>query len=208
MSNRAVVGAILGAVLGAACWSWVQLQLELDPGARCVDWVYGVMVAWGARWLSRGFRSRWLGWLCAGLTIPALLWGRWVLIMLAAVARQPVASMSEPAVVRTLAVRQCEERINAGETLEFREGLTPQTASQPDDFPPGVWQQAVDTWKSWTPDERRAFAEEQMRPSLEAIQQQLPALIRQAYVRSFQWQDLLWGGLALVSAFRMTAPPR
>jgi hypothetical protein len=47
-----------------------------------------------------------------------------------------------------------------------------------------------------------------MQPGLEVFRRQLPAIVQQAFLRSFQWQDLLWGGLALITAFRMTAPPR
>lgn len=208
MSIRAVVGAVLGMVLGAACWSWVRVILELEEGARCVDWLYGVLVAWGVRFLARGYRSRPLAWLSALLTIPALLWGRWLVIFLIANSRPPVASMTEPALIRTLALQQCAQRIEAGETLEFREGVKLETAVQPEDFPPGVWEHATATWTSWPIPERQQFADDVMRPGLELFRQQLPAIVQQAFLRSFQWQDLLWGGLALITAFRMTAPPR
>ncbi|MFM7161213.1 MAG: hypothetical protein ACKO3P_12665 [Planctomycetaceae bacterium] len=208
MSIRAVLGAVLGMVLGAACWSWLRVTLEIEQGARCVDWLYGVLVAWGVRFLARGYRSRSIAAIAALLTVPALLWGRWLIIFLIATLRPPVASMTEPALIRSLAVRQCLERINAGETLEFREGVTLQTAVEPADFPPGVWDQASETWANWPATERQQFADDMMRPGLESFRKQLPDIIWQSFLRSFQWQDLLWGGLALASAFRMTAPSR
>jgi len=208
MTTRAAWGVVLGVLLGAAIWTGLMVVLGIDSRARCVDWMLGVVVAWGARWLARDWRSRALGWTCALCTVPAFLWGRWLLVFLVTSARSPVGSMTEQALLRQLAVTICQTQLDAGVRLVFPEGITLDSASKPEDFPPEVWSEALEIWATWPPPQRQAFADALMRPALERVQRQLPQIVWASFLRSLGPQDLLWGGLAMISAFRLTAPAR
>ncbi len=112
---------------------------------------------------------------------------------------QPVTvndSLAQMLIANDVAKKMTDE----GKQLYWPAGYTPQTAKQPDHFPPEVWQEAMRQWEKngpgWQNDYKRAQSE-----TLQFTADETFAKDRQAlFLKQFDWFDTLWGGIGLLAA--------
>ena len=86
-----------------------------------------------------------------------------------------------------------------GMNVTYPAGIDPQMACKESDYPPLAWNRAEEIWGAMAPTERADF-----RGQIEA---QRSEVMQAGFKESFGIYDLLFFGLAMVTAFRLASRP-
>ena len=89
--------------------------------------------------------------------------------------------------------------------MEWPAGVDPNQASSPSDYPADIWAQATSRWEQMPDADRQAYREslgEQVRKNIEESYAQIS---QEAFFGSFAAMDLLFFGLAIVTAYKIAA---
>ena len=104
--------------------------------------------------------------------------------------------------ISTVAMEIAEERENAGQKVNWPEDLAeeaPVSAS----YPPDIWAEASKNWNAVPQNEKQEKIEEQKKQFAEFAATLGDALEGSAFRDSFAAWDLLWLGLASITAFKL-----
>lgn len=97
----------------------------------------------------------------------------------------------------------CSERINAGETIDWPDGHTFETAVRQAHYPEDIWSEAVGRWEEFTPVEQDQFVAGVRQEQEARFNAMATGLQPTVFFQSFEPFDILWAILALVSAFQI-----
>lgn len=99
-----------------------------------------------------------------------------------------------------------EDRQSRGNEVEWPEGVKPDQASKQADYPPEIWAQAASEWEKMPDAEQedyRANLAELARQNIDAV---FADISKESFLNSFSAMDLLFFGLAVVTAYKIAAP--
>lgn len=207
-----LIGGALGGLIGAAVWAGIAYTTGYEIG--WIAWGVGVLVGFG---VTRGGKGRGVpaGVLAVGITILSILAGKYAVIDL--VLRKELGNQSE-ATASALASLDNEEHLISwvaddliealearGETVDWPAGVEPTEAEKEADYPPPIWTQAKTKWDGWNEQERQAYRDQ----VAENIRQNVAAFFQHGstalLLGSFGLMDLVFFGLAVVTAFKIAA---
>jgi len=195
-------GVVVGLV-GTLVWG-ILASLWLRP----VGWV-GVAIGFGVGlavfWGSRRQSSLWLGAGAAAVTLASILAGHLVgaLHVAGLVSVEADADEVQRQIMIQLARTICEERLKAGEDLEFPDGMTLETAEAPADFPPGIAAAVGERWKTLTQDQKEQqvqSAHAVLQSVLEGVQRMV---LKKQFLQAFGGFELFWIVLSGAIAFQI-----
>lgn len=216
--RRAVLGGLLGGVLGAALWALIALVTSYEIG--WIAWAVGGLVGYGVALGNRGAPHSPVasGVLAAAITLLAIPAGKYALVELSVPSDAELVSIlmentrNDEFVISYVADDVVDELEASGETVDWPPGVDPAVASTREEYPPDVWTEAEARWASMSEGEREDFrgvVEEITRENVAASLPEIRATIRDgAFLRSFAPMDLLFFGLAVVTAYGVAAGGR
>jgi hypothetical protein len=203
---KGAVGAILGGVLGAAAWAAIGYFAHAEVGY--VAWGIGVLVGIGAVTLGgKGELGMSLGIFAGIVAALAVAGGKFAIVYLdvrqqASQAMAPVEAEEAKVELASEVARQYQSQ---GKPLAWPAGVDPQNASQPQNFPADLWQDVEKRWEAMGEPAQRALLAQMTadrRAHVDKIKNQVTI---DAFKSSFSGFDLLWFGLAVLTAFRMAS---
>lgn len=209
--GRWVVGGLIGAAAGIAIWVLVGHFTHYEVG--WIAWGIGFLVGLGVRYaahLGGEDASLAKGLFSAALALVAVLTAKFLVFSLlvagTAKDRETVQQLGKemlakdgPAIA-VIAREVAAQEAKQGKAVAWPAGVTAATAKKESDFPEKIWSTAMLRWlDTGTPQEREQKKQRWMTSmTLSEIGKRPPD-----FGDSFSPFDLLWLGLAVVTAFRV-----
>ena len=208
-----LLGGLVGGLIGATIWILLGYFANAEVGI--VAWGIGFLVGGGVRYgghLTDKDEGASEGVASAGLAIATILAAKYIVFYLLVIGPAGKieslidiegASESEEIFVRRIVDDVIADKTKKGIQLKWPMGMTSETAEQPEDYPPGVWQQAEQKWKDLAEDkksEMKAEAKREFEMLKAEIRNQLPS-----FWETFSLYDGLWIFLAVITAFKIGA---
>lgn len=216
--TRAMLGGLIGGAIGAAIWAAVVYFTEYE--VAWIAWGVGALVGYGVAVGNRGasHSATGAGILAVGIAILAIVAGKYAAIQLVLpdtddIAAAWIASLEdEELVVSYVADEVAGEFEAAGRPVEWPAGVDPNRASTEAEYPPDVWAEAASRWTGFSQEERSSFRgelEDQIQQNAAAAGPEIRAtMVEEAFRGSFGGLDILFFGLAVVTAFGVAAGGR
>ncbi len=198
-------------VIGATLWAGVAAITHYEVGwvAWAVGGLVGVAVARGN---VDGHREPAMaGVLAVAITALSIVGGKYLAVSLTLPsAAELIASVmanfdNEEYVMSFVADDVAAELEASGQTVDWPAGVDPSMASEESDYPADVWTEARERWASLSDAERADFQEARRRETSANLDANAAAfrgrLFRGAFAGSFAPLDLIFFGLAIVTAW-------
>ncbi len=208
------IGGILGSLLGVVAWVSVGYLLYLQIGWIAIG--MGFMVGFGVRVAAGEDDGIAPGITAAVITIVAILLSKFlVAVLLAGVVADQLAGVVRD--VEMLAVQQVadkivDERINAGEEIDWPENNLPLfgrvDGDVSRDYPPEIWEEAQLRFEDLPDDEQKALreaAKKDIEQGDDNNAELAGSIVGHIFVLSFSILDFLWIPLAAFTAFQLGA---
>jgi hypothetical protein len=104
--------------------------------------------------------------------------------------------------ISSVAMEIADERENSGQKVNWPEDIA-EEAPASESFPPGIWAEASKKWNAVPQNEKQERIEEQKKEYAEFAAMLGDAFKGTAFRDSFAAWDLLWLGLASITAFKL-----
>lgn len=213
----AALGGALGAVLGGVVWVVVGYTTHYEVGF--IAWGVGVAAGMGAAIGSKQEGGQAAGVIAAILAIASILVSKYIVIELlveqdlSQAPRLTTADIPGPENreywVVYVADRLIEDRQNSGQFVTWPAGVNPDEANKQSDYPPEIWKDAAARWDAMSSPARSEYRDQAAASIAENYRSAVQSFTAQAksegFFQSFSLFDLLWGFLAIASAFRLGA---
>jgi hypothetical protein len=211
-----IIGGLIGGLVGALLWAGISAWTGYEIG--WIAWGIGGLVGLGCVKGGKGGGVP-VAVIAVVITILSLVAGKYAaveFILAGQVGNKDefiqtaIAELDgEDMVISYLADDIIQERFSRGEAVEWPEGVDPIEAAEQADYPPDVWMEAASVWEQMAADEKVAYREqlsEQIRININAWYDEVSMI---GFAESFSLMDLIFFGLAVVTAFQIAAkaPP-
>jgi hypothetical protein len=205
---RWLLGGLVGGAAGVLIWVLIGYTTHYEVG--WIAWGVGFLVGLGVRFaahLGDQEESMGQGIVAAGMAIGSIFLAKFLIywLLVGSVDTDPIRELvgeirfDNEAMVASLADEVAEEMVQRGQTVQWPAGMTLEDASQKADYPPEVWRQAEMRWSQLGPDEQG----KRTRARMELAMMLSGAANKPEFGEFFSPWDLLWFGLAMVTAYRI-----
>jgi len=219
---KMATGGAIGGLIGAAIWAGIGFFTGLEIG--WIAWGIGMLVGVGVRVVGsqeiayfdktqrKMVRSRvgaegpLAGLVAAVLAVVSVLAGKYALVHLFVSA--PAASLEDyledDTMISSIADEIVVERESRGQAVSWPPGVNPEEAYERADYPPEIWTEAESRWNALPKEERENLKKAQAQ-LIGAALGSMEGAESAIFLSSFGVFDLLWIGLAAVTAFKLGA---
>jgi hypothetical protein len=211
----AMIGGLIGGLIGGGVWMGVSYGTGYEIGwiAIGVGAATGVGVAKGGK--TNGAPLG--GVIAALLAVASILAAKYIVVQMLihdafegkfsiTVEDIPLASDREYW-VSYIADELIREKEEAGFHVQWPAGVDPDEASEEKDFPPAIWRDAAARWDYMSPDIQGRYREVAAASIVTNVNQALAEiradLSHGGYLATFSWYDILFGLLAIVTAYQI-----
>ena len=207
---RWIIGGFIGGAIGVLIWVTFGYMTEYE--GRAIAWGVGFLVGAGVRYgahLSNQEEGIAQGALASLMAIGAIITAKYLLLSILIGNSQSSIDdtlklarailSGDEGVIASFASEMAAEKIARGETINWPPGMSFETASNRWDFPPEIWQQAETRWQQLGKEGQ--IRERTQRLTLAPRGSGAASTPRMSEMFS-PW-DILWFGLAAVTAFRV-----
>lgn len=205
-----IIGGIVGGAIGAGAWGLIAYLTGFEIGwvAVGVGFVTGVGVAIG----TKGRGGVMAGIFAAIISLVAVAGGKFFAVEMAAQKytkssefKNEIASieLTEEGMISYVADLVVADKTSRNETINWPAGVTADTASEENDYPPELWKDAEARWVALddaTKEQYRLDVRRRMEEAATVLVNTLGAA--DVFVESFSLFDVLWAFLAVGAAFR------
>lgn len=219
--KMAIGGAVAG-LIGAAIWAAIGYFTGLEIG--WIAWGIGMLVGIGVRVVGSqeiatfdkvqkrmvrttvGAEGPVAGMVASVLAVVSVLAGKYALVhlFLSAPASSIEDFLEDDAMISSIADQIVIEHESSGRTVSWPAGVAADEAYERADYPPEIWTEAESRWNAVPPEEKESLKAAQAQLIGEAFEN-LEGAESSMFLASFGAFDLLWFGLAAVTAFRLGA---
>lgn len=206
---RWLVAGGIGGAIGVVIWVLVGYFANYE--VAYIAWGVGALVGIGVRAAARGERGTAQGITAVGVAIASILVAKYIVVTLLvskdfAMVDLPSADKIEPAVmIARKADKVVAEREKAGQKIEWPPESKSDELSLEESYPADVWAEGKKRWEGLSPQQQRA-EREACREQLAELLRELHGYIRsESFKESFTGWDILWFGLAALTAFKLGA---
>lgn len=207
---RWLVGGLLGGLAGGLIWVLVGYFTGAEIG--WIAWGVGFLVGVGVRYaayLGEQDETPGQGILAGALAIGTILVAKFSLFYLL-VSSSGLGELQEALgnieitdeMMISSKADEIVEEMERRQTLAWPPGMTAEEAFLPEDYPPGIWQQAEAQWRSMSEDERKRQLATR-RQQLAAFQGELADAVDDGFKDLFSPWDILWIALATITAYQI-----
>ncbi len=219
--KMAMGGAVAG-LIGAAIWAAIGYFTGLEIG--WIAWGIGMLVGIGVRLVGsqevayfdktqrRMVRSRagaegpLAGMVAAVLAVVSVLAGKYALVHLfmSAPATSLQDYLEDDTMIALIADQIVVEAESQGRAVSWPAGVNPEEAYERADYPPEIWTEAESRWNA-LPEEERANLKRAQAELIGMAVGNMEGAKSAVFLSSFGVFDLLWFGLAAMTAFKLGA---
>ncbi len=204
--GKGIIGGLIAAVIGAGVWAAIAYYTGYEIG--WIAWGIGALVGFVAAKAAGDAAGDGLGIVAAVIAVLAILGGKYATgyaLTQKFVASAPAPVFDDAFFQVMQATEVAEEWQDAGKTLNWPAGMDLETAEAKEHFPADVWKEAMKRWDE-TPAEERARIETAMEKDYAQYKATIATSVSwDAFKAMFSFWDVLFIGLALVSAFQIAS---
>lgn len=201
---KTALGALAGGAIGGAIWCAVGYGTGYEVG--WIAWLVGVLAGIGTRYMAGDSEGFLPGAIAAVVAVLAVGGGKYAVVQLhvAKITSQfTTSAVSDNEAIVPIADSVAKEWMAQKKKLVWPAGKSLDDAVEPQDYPKGVWDEAAKRWAAM-PKADQENRKKQIRRQHEELVSSLRGVIAgKASEGLFGPMDLLWGFLALASAFRI-----
>lgn len=216
MNVRALIGSLLAGAIGAAIWAAIAYYTDREIG--WVAWGVGGLVGLGAFVGGRADANAGTGVLAAVVALASIATGKFIVVDIIS---NSVFKQVHESAEKTLnemfkddtgfkihmAHQLVEVAVGDGKSLAWPKDMSDEDAEKPEDFPKEIWKDVETRWNGMSSDARKQYCEDTRVATREAFHSGVDMVSGQAkvdfFLHSFGAWDLLWGFLAVSTAFRV-----
>ena len=210
------IGGIVGGVVGATLWAAIGYFSGYEVGY--VAWAIGLLVGGGVYYGNGKRVSSLAGGAAIAIACLAIVVGKLASTQLAVDKRieQDVVALhqsqfsldDDEVVVSYIADELIYEAQGEGVDVRWPAGVDPEMAASASDYPSEYWAQADAIWSEMSSSERTEYREHLVASRSAWVDSLRAEAKRSEFLASFEPIDLLFFGLAIVTAFKLAASPR
>jgi len=187
--------AMAGGLVGAAAWAAVTYFTEYEIG--WIAWGIGAVVGLAVGRSAGGKFGVAPGVVAAAVAVLAVLGGK---LAAASLLLSNTLNFDDPDLLISCIADEVVEEFHAqGQPVRWPPNVVPSEAVEESEYPEDVWAVALVRWQAMTPKDREDFKQ--------AIKAEVgggdQSLRLAAFLATFSAYDLLWVGLAAVTAFKL-----
>jgi hypothetical protein len=197
------IGGAIGGLVGAGIWAAVGHYSNSEVG--WIAWGIGFLVGFGVRAAAQEDEGFGPGGVATAIAIGSVVLGKYLVITWAfSGISGELANMEVTGedMISTVAMEIAEERKSAGQTVIWPEDIA-EEAPASESFPPDIWAEASKKWNATPENEKQEQIEERNQEIAEFAAMLGDAFKGTAFRDSFAAWDLLWLGLASITAFKL-----
>lgn len=201
----AAIGSAIGGVIGAFVWWAIATYANLEIG--WIAWGIGALTGFGAAKGAGGEASALTGGLAVVVALLSIVGAKYAVATLgiAEAMETPMAPIEGELAISYVADDVVLEFEEEGRSVEWPEGAGYVMPSAEEHYPADVWALAVERWEALGAEGRDARIRDWTRTREEGRQAFAAALRDQWFRDSFALMDILFLGLAVVTAFKIGA---
>jgi hypothetical protein len=209
----AIVGGAVAGTVGALIWAGIAYFTGYELG--WIAWVVGGLVGFGVLVGSAGERSNAAGVVAVVVAVMALLGAKYMTVQMllgndAEITDAFVSGLQEDElVISYIADDVAAQFADQGRPVNWPAGVDPSQATTRVEYPPDVWSVAQGRWDDMSLTEREQFRADltemvsaNVTEAMEAIRGELTQV---GFMGSFGALDLIFFGLAVVTAYKVAA---
>lgn len=204
---RCLAGGLVGGLIGMAIWAAVAYATGFEVGY--IAWGVGFLAGFGVRRMSQDREGAAYGALAVLIAAASIAGAKYLVVCLHFSALDDFAIVvqadSQEAMISDVADEVATEFEKAGRKVDWppEEELEDESQIESARAKSAVWQEAAQRWKATPPEKQQARIEESKRQT-DKVMAELTSMLRWAAFReSFSAYDLLWFGLAALTAFKL-----
>ena len=209
----AIVGGAVAGTVGALIWAGIAYFTGYELG--WIAWAVGGLVGFGVLVGSAGERSNTAGVVAVVVAVVALLGAKYMTVQMllgndAEITDAFVSGLQEDElVISYLADDVAAQFADEGRPVDWPAGVDPSQATTRVEYPPDVWNAAQGRWDNMSHTEREQFRADltemvsaNVTEAMDAIRGELTQV---GFMGSFGPLDLIFFGLAVVTAYKVAA---
>lgn len=204
---KGLIAGLIAGVVGSAAWAALTYFSHREYGI--LAWGIGVLVGFAVSKAMSKEASAASGILAAVIALCTIAGGKYAAVALVVdktvgAARTHLTELGEPEAKIRLADQLVEEYQAAGKPVEFAAGVeSVEDATEPEHYPKELWTDLESRWASLSQSERDGRVK-QLRDEEAYALNTISTIVRdKAFRESFDLFDVLWGFLAIASAYRL-----
>jgi len=203
---KGVAAAVIAGIAGAAAWAAVSHFTGYEVGF--IAWGIGLIVGIGMIAGAGKSAGTQAGIAAAIIAVVAVVGGKYATVQLALQKLSEQIELAEFEISEhDMLVQHADEVVTEweaeGRRLEWPEGMTIEGAHLEEHYPTGVWTEAEKRWEALGAEAQQADMAQLEEEGREAFAAFAATAQDEAFVRSFGLFDLLWFGLAVLTAFKV-----
>lgn len=211
--GKAVIAGVVAGLVGAAVWAGVAYFLNMEIG--WVAWGIGLLVGVAVGSAARDEAGATTGGIAVVIAVLSILGGKWAVIEL--LAQREIGAIDEEIAALVIMDEDCIVRIadethdawlDAGYTINFPVGYTIETAYLEEHYPSDLWRAAAQEWDALGLNGQDEMRDEMRGEVREEALAQLGKAKGSAFQASFSLFDIVFFGLAIITAFKVGAGVR
>ncbi len=203
---RGVVGALIGGAVGAAIWAAIAYLAHVEIGWIAI--FVGVLSGAGFKFASGGEAEGFMaGVVAAAIALGSIAAGKYAAVTLAV--DDFIGGQAEPFTMDNARIYMADALVaeyeQNGKKLAWPVGYDVDSATEQAHYPADLWKDMDTRWATMSPDQQEAY-----RAACEGDWQANASAFRgeitdEVFVESFNYFDILFGVLAVASAYGLAS---
>jgi hypothetical protein len=204
----AASAGLLAGLVGAAVWAAISYYANFEIG--WIAWGIGGLVG-VVMFATSQEGSPALGGFAVLITVLSIAGGKYAASTMSAdkylkdLPTEYTDSYLDAHVTIGIAKTIANERIEAGQTLDWPRDATVESADQAEDFPADIWQEANATYQAFAPEKRAEYRQTRRGELLNFREALRSEIIEDGFKQSFGFLDVIFFGLAIFTAFKIAS---
>jgi hypothetical protein len=212
---KGVIGGFIGGILGAVIWAAIAMLTGYEIG--WIAWAVGGLVGFGVA-VGSPEGSPMAGSVAVIIALASILAAKWITVQMVLqkevgsadqVVAEAVSNLDqEELMISYVADDVIMDRESQGTKITWPEGVDPAEAEEESDYPPEIWTEAKQKWEGMSESEQADYRKDLATTIEEDIRAAYAEISSQGFFESFSAMDLLFFGLAVVTAYQIAAKGR
>lgn len=202
---RCLAGGLIGGLIGMGIWAAVAYATGFEVGY--IAWGVGFLAGFGVRLMAKDREGPAFGVLAVLIAATSIAAAKYLVICLhfSAFGEFDVQADSQETMISEVANEVATEFEKAGRKVDWppEDELEDESQIESARAKSAVWQEAAQRWNALPPEKQQARIEENKRQTDKVLGELTSALRSAAFRESFSAYDLLWFGLAALTAFKL-----
>jgi hypothetical protein len=198
-----IIGGVVGGGIGAVIWAAIAYATHYEVGYVAVG--VGALSGGGVYVIAQKHAGALTGLIAAGIAVLAILGGKYAAFNAILddadreITRDVAKMITDEDIQQKIADEVVTEFTTKKKKMVWPEGMTPELAEMPEDYPPNVWAEATKRWEAMSYEDKKARRHAMEDEVKAAVATMVESVRDEGF--GFDLFDIVWGVLAIGAAF-------